>query len=75
MLIIHEGNLIFEDVGLVENYAVWIFIYVPTFWRFLPLSSRSNKSKHLFPVASTLKIAVASFLVVTLQPLLVRCGL
>jgi len=53
--IIHEVNLIFEDLGLLEYDAVWIVVYLPTFWRLLPLSSRSNKSKHLFRVASTLK--------------------
>jgi hypothetical protein len=59
--IIHEVNPIFEDVGLLEYDAVWIVIYLPTFWRLLPLSLRSNKSKQLFRIASALKIDVAVY--------------
>ena len=59
MLIIHEVILIFEDVGFLEYDAVWIVIYLPTFWRLLLLSSRSSKSKHIFRAVSTLKIDVA----------------
>jgi hypothetical protein len=46
---------------VLEYDAMWVVKYLPIFWSLLPLPSRSNNSKHLFRVASTLKVDAAVY--------------